>query len=94
MLDQANSAPNTSIICPRVQLQIPLKVVSPLAPAMLNTGNLGLAGEHQFINAGLAVELCRCWLQRSGHQNLLHYVSTVKILIHLTIINLHMHVCT
>lgn len=52
-------------------LKIPLKVASPLVSEMLNAVNLGLAGDHQFVNAGLAVELCRCWLQRSGHQNLL-----------------------
>lgn len=52
------------------ELMIPLKVASPLSSEMLNGHHLGLAGDHQFFNSGLAVELCRCWLQITGHQNL------------------------
>lgn len=52
------------------ELMIPLEEASPLSSKMLNGRHLGLAGDHQFVNSGLAVELCRCWLQRTGHQNL------------------------
>lgn len=30
-------------------------------------GKLSLSGDHQFINAGLAVSLSKCWLQRTGN---------------------------
>jgi len=52
------------------QLQIPLEVVTPITeystdPASgLQTVELGLAGEHQKLNAALAVKLCRVWAQR------------------------------
>ncbi|XP_072985691.1 folylpolyglutamate synthase-like isoform X2 [Typha latifolia] len=53
------------------KMMIPLEVASPLDSMMLNGLKLGLAGEHQFMNAGLAVALCKCWLQRIGHSELL-----------------------
>ena len=34
---------------------------------MLNGLKLGLAGEHQYVNAGLAIALSSTWLQRTGH---------------------------
>jgi hypothetical protein len=34
---------------------------------MLGSLKLGLAGDHQYINAGLAVALCQSWLRRTGH---------------------------
>ncbi|KAJ4845286.1 hypothetical protein Tsubulata_015096 [Turnera subulata] len=49
------------------ELMVPLKVVAPLGCKQLDGVNLGLAGDHQFHNAGLAVSLCRCWLQRTGN---------------------------
>lgn len=49
------------------QLSIPLHVVLPLEPRMLGSLKLGLAGDHQYINAGLAVALCHSWLRRTGH---------------------------
>ncbi|KAG0489593.1 hypothetical protein HPP92_006456 [Vanilla planifolia] len=50
-------------------LSIPLEVAKPLSPNMLKGVHLGLAGHHQFTNAGLAVAICRCWLQRTGRLN-------------------------
>ncbi|XP_042480860.1 folylpolyglutamate synthase-like isoform X2 [Macadamia integrifolia] len=47
-------------------LMVPLEVVHPLDPEKLNGVKLSLSGDHQFINAGLAVALCRCWLRRTG----------------------------
>ncbi|XP_074557595.1 folylpolyglutamate synthase-like [Curcuma longa] len=52
------------------QLMIPLITVPPLDPKMMRGLTLGLAGDHQFINAGLAVALCTNWLQRTGHGEL------------------------
>lgn len=47
--------------------QIPLEIVSPLYSEQLEGGQLGLAGDHQLINAGLAVSLCKYWLHIKGH---------------------------
>ncbi|KAF5473234.1 hypothetical protein F2P56_009860 [Juglans regia] len=49
------------------ELKVPLKVVAPLDNKKLDCLKLGLSGDHQFINAGLAVSLCKCWLQRTGN---------------------------
>ncbi|MED6174310.1 Folylpolyglutamate synthase [Stylosanthes scabra] len=49
------------------QLNVPLQVVTPLDPRLLNGLTLGLEGEHQYLNAGLAVALCSTWLKRTGH---------------------------
>lgn len=49
------------------QLSVPLHVVLPLELRMLGSLKLGLAGDHQYINAGLAVALCQSWLRRTGH---------------------------
>ncbi|XP_042470139.1 folylpolyglutamate synthase-like isoform X4 [Zingiber officinale] len=56
------------------ELMIPLTIVPPLDPKMMRGLTLGLAGDHQFINAGLAVALCINWLQRTGHGELVPQV--------------------
>lgn len=48
-------------------LQVPLEVVTPLDSRKLNGMQLSLSGEHQFTNAGLAVALCRSWIQITGN---------------------------
>lgn len=48
-------------------LQIPLQVVSPLDRELLKGWQLGLHGEHQYLNAGLATSLSRTWLQKTRH---------------------------
>lgn len=49
------------------ELKVPLEVVEPLDHKKLNGVHLSLSGDHQFTNAGLAVALCKSWLQRTGH---------------------------
>ncbi|KAI3939317.1 hypothetical protein MKW98_022185 [Papaver atlanticum] len=49
------------------ELEVALQVAHPLDSSLLNGLQLGLQGEHQYINAGLAVALCRTWLQKMGH---------------------------
>ncbi|XP_043692352.1 folylpolyglutamate synthase-like [Telopea speciosissima] len=49
------------------ELMVPLEVAPPLDPGKLNGVKLSLSGDHQFINAGLAVALCRCWLRSTGN---------------------------
>ncbi|XP_022882867.1 folylpolyglutamate synthase [Olea europaea var. sylvestris] len=48
-------------------LMAPLEVAKPLDCKKLNGIKLSLSGDHQFTNAGLAVSLCKCWLQRTGN---------------------------
>ncbi|XP_020703144.1 folylpolyglutamate synthase isoform X2 [Dendrobium catenatum] len=48
------------------QLGISLQVASPLDQGLLNGQKLGLDGEHQYINAGLAVAMSHTWLQKTG----------------------------
>ncbi|CAN6586345.1 unnamed protein product [Malus baccata var. baccata] len=48
-------------------LQVPLGVVPPLDCEKMDGFKLSLSGDHQSINAGLAVALSKCWLQRTGN---------------------------
>lgn len=48
-------------------LQVPLEVAPALDHGKLEGLELRLSGDHQLINAGLAVSLCKCWLQRTGN---------------------------
>ncbi|KAJ3676211.1 hypothetical protein LUZ60_003623 [Juncus effusus] len=52
------------------QLMIPLEVSSPLDEEKLKGLKLGLDGDHQFINASLAVSLSKCFLQRTDLSHL------------------------
>ncbi|WOL04685.1 folylpolyglutamate synthase [Canna indica] len=49
------------------QLGVPFQVALPLDPKLLKDEHLGLHGEHQFINAGLAIALSSLWLRRTGN---------------------------
>ncbi|KAG5237527.1 DHFS-FPGS family protein [Salix suchowensis] len=49
------------------KLNVPLKVAEPLDAKLLNGLKLSLEGEHQYLNAGLAIALSSTWLQRTGH---------------------------
>ncbi|KAK7372416.1 hypothetical protein VNO80_05794 [Phaseolus coccineus] len=49
------------------QLNVPLQVVTPLDAKLLNGARLGLEGEHQYVNAALAIALCFTWLKKTGH---------------------------
>ncbi|CAO2817140.1 unnamed protein product [Amaranthus hypochondriacus] len=59
------------------KLNVNLQVAAALDPNMLNGLRLGLDGEHQFLNAGLAVALCSTWLQRTGHVEIPHHINSV-----------------
>ncbi|KMZ72501.1 Tetrahydrofolate synthase [Zostera marina] len=54
------------------QLNIPLLIAPPLDIAKLNGQKLGLDGDHQYLNAGLAVSLCHTWLKKMGHSENIH----------------------
>uniref|UniRef100_A0A2P2MCF1 tetrahydrofolate synthase n=2 Tax=Rhizophora mucronata TaxID=61149 RepID=A0A2P2MCF1_RHIMU len=56
-----------------------LQIAPPLDANLLNGLKLGLEGEHQYINAGLAIGLSSTWLQRTGHLDVtyLHQDSTL-----------------
>ncbi|CAL9765160.1 unnamed protein product [Musa acuminata subsp. burmannicoides] len=49
------------------RLGVPLQVVSPLDPGLLKNQHLGLDGEHQCLNAGLAIALSSVWLKTTGN---------------------------
>jgi len=51
------------------ELGISLQVADPLEPHHLKDQHLGLHGEHQYINAGLAVALASTWLEKQGHKD-------------------------
>ncbi|KAJ4765080.1 Folylpolyglutamate synthase [Rhynchospora pubera] len=53
------------------ELGVFLKVVQPLDETSLKGQPLGLQGDHQLINAALAVALVRTWLQKTGHGDLI-----------------------
>lgn len=61
------------------KLNVNLQVASPLDPNLLNGLQLGLDGEHQYVNAGLAVALCSTWLQRTGHVEVPYHVNTSSL---------------
>lgn len=48
-------------------LAVPLGVVPPLDCEKMDGFKLSLSGDHQSINAGLAIALSKCWLQRTGN---------------------------
>ncbi|XP_044983368.1 folylpolyglutamate synthase-like [Hordeum vulgare subsp. vulgare] len=51
------------------ELGISLQVADPLKPHQLKDQYLGLHGEHQYVNAGLAVALASTWLEKQGHMD-------------------------
>ncbi|XP_062205110.1 folylpolyglutamate synthase-like isoform X2 [Phragmites australis] len=54
------------------ELGVSLRVVQPLDPQKLEDQPLGLHGEHQYMNAGLAVALANTWLERQGYLDRIH----------------------
>ncbi|KVH94762.1 Folylpolyglutamate synthetase [Cynara cardunculus var. scolymus] len=49
------------------ELEVPLQVIAPLTYQRLNGVKLSLSGDHQLVNAGLAVSLCKSWLNTKGN---------------------------
>ncbi|TKV93030.1 hypothetical protein SEVIR_9G200100v4 [Setaria viridis] len=54
------------------ELGVSLQVVQHLDPKKLEGQPLGLHGEHQYTNAGLAVALANTWLEKQGHLDRMH----------------------
>ncbi|XP_014505225.1 folylpolyglutamate synthase isoform X2 [Vigna radiata var. radiata] len=61
------------------QLNVSLQVVTPLDAQLLNGLRLGLEGEHQYVNAALAISLCFTWLKRTGHVGDIYLEQTDKL---------------
>jgi len=59
-------------------LKVSLQVVQPLDPQKLEDQPLGLHGEHQYMNAGLAVALANTWLEKQGHLDRIHVKHSVS----------------
>lgn len=64
--------------CNNFASQVQLTVVPSLDPELLHGRKLGLEGEHQYLNAGLAVALSSTWLHRSGHSELSYVEQSVS----------------
>ncbi|WVZ55132.1 hypothetical protein U9M48_005835 [Paspalum notatum var. saurae] len=62
------------------ELGISLQVADPLEPHHLKDQHLGLEGEHQYVNAGLAVALASTWLEKQGHKDMIPLSRTVSLL--------------
>ncbi|KAK1570361.1 hypothetical protein Q3G72_000713 [Acer saccharum] len=58
------------------KLDVPLQVAPPLDASLLNGQKLGLVGEYQYLNAGLAIALSSTWLQRTGHLEVSYHQQT------------------
>ena len=58
--------------------QVQLTVVPSLDPELLQGHKLGLEGEHQYLNARLAIALSSTWLHRTGHSNLSYKEQSVS----------------
>lgn len=58
------------------QLDITLQVATPLDNRLMNGLKLGLDGEHQYLNAGLAVALCYTWLQKTRQTEGIYHDQT------------------
>ncbi|KAF2318906.1 hypothetical protein GH714_011582 [Hevea brasiliensis] len=58
---------------------VPLQVAQPLDSNLLNGLKLGLEGEHQYVNAGLAIALSFKWLQRTGHLEISYLEQTSSL---------------
>ncbi|KAH9648955.1 Folylpolyglutamate synthase [Citrus sinensis] len=60
-----------------LELMVPLEVAAPLDIEKLKGLELSLSGDHQLVNAGLAVSLSECWLRRTGNwEKVSHNVSS------------------
>ena len=53
-------------------------MAEPLDAKLLNGLKLRLEGEHQYLNAGLAIALSFTWLQRTGHHEFTHMEKAVS----------------
>ncbi|CAI9774862.1 unnamed protein product [Fraxinus pennsylvanica] len=60
-------------------LNVHLQLASPVDPILLSGLQLGLEGEHQYLNAGLAIALCSTWLQRTGHVGINYLNQTTSL---------------
>ncbi|VFQ72858.1 unnamed protein product [Cuscuta campestris] len=61
------------------ELDVDLEVAAPLDASLHSGIHLGLRGEHQYTNAGLAVALCSTWLQRTGHAEVDYLKDTASL---------------
>ncbi|KAL7147748.1 hypothetical protein ABFS83_06G127700 [Erythranthe nasuta] len=61
------------------ELDVNLQVAAPLDPSLLSSLHLGLEGEHQYLNAGLAIALCSTWLQKTGRVGINYLNQTTSL---------------
>ncbi|GKU92010.1 hypothetical protein SLEP1_g5798 [Rubroshorea leprosula] len=61
------------------KLDVHVQVAQPLDKSLLNGLKLSLEGEHQYVNAGLAIALSSTWLQRTGHLETAYFNQTSSL---------------
>lgn len=61
------------------KLDVNLQVAQPIDTSLLNGLKLSLEGEHQYLNAGLAIALSSTWLQRTGHLDTAYFNQTSSL---------------
>ncbi|KAL6503728.1 hypothetical protein OROGR_025651 [Orobanche gracilis] len=61
------------------QMDVNLQVVPSLDPSLLRGLHLGLEGEHQYLNAGLATSLCSTWLHSTSHVGINYLKQTTSL---------------
>ncbi|GLT75469.1 hypothetical protein SLA2020_471920 [Shorea laevis] len=61
------------------KLDVHLQVAQPLDKSLLNGLKLSLEGEHQYVNAGLAIALSSTWLQKTGHLDTAYFNQTSSL---------------
>ncbi|KAL0404149.1 UNVERIFIED_CONTAM: Folylpolyglutamate synthase [Sesamum radiatum] len=59
--------------------KVNLEIAAPLDSSLMSGLHLGLEGEHQYMNAGLAIALCSTWLQRTGHVGINYLNQTTSL---------------
>lgn len=77
-----------------LELTVPLDVAAPLDIEKLKGLELSLSGDHQLVNAGLAVSLSKCWLRRTGNwEKISHSVSYTPFFLNLSffLLNMKLH---
>ncbi|XP_038691608.1 folylpolyglutamate synthase-like [Tripterygium wilfordii] len=55
------------------RLDVHLQIAAPMDVDLLKGLKLGLEGEHQYLNAGLAIALSSTWLQRTGYLDISYH---------------------
>lgn len=65
-----------------ILLQVPLQLALPLDTGLLKNRHLGLDGEHQYLNSGLAIALSSVWHKMTGNLKSMNIDEHVSVLLY------------